>query len=317
MHERPRADDVGLGRERQASPRGDVPVLVDVHEVPVRQALAEQRPEAFRGLELGRVGRLEDQVDPFRNDDLGSGVPASAVDDEHDPAVWSGGDFVGERPERRRGSRTRNGRCDEPFRPAGSRVYEAPHVVPLVSAAGAGEGVLDGIDTTKWAMLSVGVWPEEVEEQQVEEAVADAVDAATAKRRGQGYSADPAFRSAVELHAMELAKAYLKALTGTEPKNTSANHPYDFECPNAPHHRYVEVKGTTGDGAEVFLTAGEVEHARSHPGLCALVVVHGIQVERSPDGTFMATGGTLLDICPWSPDVGTLRSIAYRYLLPG
>ena len=80
--------------------------------IPVRQALAEQRPEAFRGLELGRVGRLDDQMDPFRDNDFGGGVPARAVDDEHDPAVWSGADFVGERPERGRGARTRNGGCD-------------------------------------------------------------------------------------------------------------------------------------------------------------------------------------------------------------
>jgi hypothetical protein len=46
------------------------------------------------------------------------------------------------------------------------------------------------------------------------------------------------------------------------------------------------------------------------------LVVHGIRVERDPEGTFLATGGTLLDISPWSPDVGTLRPLAYRYTLP-
>jgi hypothetical protein len=46
-------------------------------------------------------------------------------------------------------------------------------------------------------------------------------------------------------------------------------------------------------------------------------VVHGIQVERSSDGGWVASGGTLKDISPWSPDVGTLRPLAYRYILPG
>ena len=179
----------------------------------------------------------------------------------------------------------------------------------------AGEGVLDGIDATKWAMLALRNWPDEVEEQEVEKEVVDAADAAISKRRGQGYSADPAFRSAVELHAMEVVETYLQAM-GLAPKNTSANHPYDFECPGASHHRFVEVKGTTGDGAEVFLTANEVEHARAWQAVSALVVVYGIQVERNRDGTFLATGGTLLDICPWSPDSGTLRPLAYRYILP-
>ena len=59
-----------------------------------------------------------------------------------------------------------------------------------------------------------------------------------------------------------------------------------------------------------------VRRARAWREVSALVVVHGIRVERDPEGTFLATGGTLLDISPWSPDVGTLRPLAYRYQLP-
>jgi len=179
----------------------------------------------------------------------------------------------------------------------------------------AGEGVLDGVDTGKWAMLPLGAWPDEVEEQRFEQEVADAADGATSRRRGQGYSTDPAFRSAVELRAMEVVETHLRGL-GLAPKNTSATQPYDFECEGASHHRFVEVKGTTGDGGEVFLTANEVEHARAQPSLCALVIVHGIEVERSSNGRWVATGGTLRDISPWSPDFGTLRPLAYRYAIP-
>lgn len=185
----------------------------------------------------------------------------------------------------------------------------------LVSLAGGWDTVQSACNALPRVQLVTT--PDEVAAQHIEEEVVAAADAATSKRRGQGYSADPAFRAAVELHAMDLAKAYLKGLMGTEMKNTSANQPYDFECPNAPHHRFVEVKGTTGDGTEVFLTANEVEHARAWHEVSALVVVHGIQVERDPEGRWVATGGSLRDISPWSPDSGTLRPLAYRYVLPG
>lgn len=178
-----------------------------------------------------------------------------------------------------------------------------------------GAGVLDIPTPEKWEFLALDLWPDQVEDQRVAAEITEAAEEIVQRRRGQGYSSDPAVRRAVELHAMAVAKAYLVGL-GRDPKDTSATRPYDFECEGAPDHRYVEVKGTTGDGSEVLLTVNEVEHARAHPGVSALFVVHGIKVESAPDGTIIASGGTTRVISPWSPDDGLLRPLTFRYTVP-
>ena len=77
----------------------------------------------------------------------------------------------------------------------------------------------------------------------------------------------------------------------------------------------VEVKGTAGDGEEVLLTRGEVEHHQSaHPGN-ALVVVAGVRLEGPPEAP-EATGGEVRVIQPWLVSEEALRPLSYRYLVP-
>ena len=40
---------------------------------------------------------------------------------------------------------------------------------------------------------------------------------------------------------------------------------------------HVEVKGTQTTGEDIFLTAGEVNFARRHPGMMALFVLHSVE----------------------------------------
>ena len=75
----------------------------------------------------------------------------------------------------------------------------------------------------------------------------------------------------------------------------------------------VEVKGSTGSGATVNLTAGEVESARAHHS--ALFVLHSIELERGDDPK--ARGGTPHALDPWSPDDEDLMITEYRYSVPG
>lgn len=51
VHERSGADKLGLGGVLSAAPRCDLTVLVDVDEVPIGQAFAEQGPKPFGGLD--------------------------------------------------------------------------------------------------------------------------------------------------------------------------------------------------------------------------------------------------------------------------
>ena len=116
MQERPSANDLGLVGELPAASRCDLPMLGDVDEIPVGEALPDQRPQALGGLDLWRVGGLEDQVDARWNHYVSGGVPTCAVDHEDDPTVRARADLLGEVREDRRGAGARDRAGDHPLR---------------------------------------------------------------------------------------------------------------------------------------------------------------------------------------------------------
>lgn len=168
--------------------------------------------------------------------------------------------------------------------------------------------------TAASAPAAPAVFLHQVEEQRAQEEAANAAEFAS-RHKGQGYATNAAFRKAVELRAMAVTGEYLRSL-GRNPEDTSLTESYDFRCDGGPDHRYVEVKGTTGDGMEVFLTANEVKHAHAHPGECSLVVVFGIVVESHNDGSFRGIGGTMRVFSPWILDAEKLSPLTYRYTIP-
>lgn len=132
-----------------------------------------------------------------------------------------------------------------------------------------------------------------------------------------GFSTSSERNKAVEEHAMRAAKAYCKARGWHHIEDTSATMPYDLECTGPDGTRlYVEVKGTTGDGAMVLLTQGEVDHARKHAGRCALFVLAHVRVEENGEVP-RAVGGEQRVIEDWRPAEGDLRGITLRYRVPG
>ena len=75
------------------------------------------------------------------------------------------------------------------------------------------------------------------------------------------------------------------------------------------------MKGTTGDGSRVIVTAGEVRHARTYEAV-SLVVVSGITVSADSAGNIAATGGAMRVLDPWDIDAaGSLEPIEYFYSL--
>ena len=128
---------------------------------------------------------------------------------------------------------------------------------------------------------------------------------------GQGFGLTAAEKRAVELRAMTLARAHLEEL-GWYVRNTSTNHPYDFECLREDVKMIVEVKGTTSRGESVVLTRNEVAAHRKHHPHNALIVVHSI-VLRAGGGVPSAEGGFLVMQSPWTIEDGALRPIAYEY----
>jgi MrcB-like, N-terminal domain/Domain of unknown function (DUF3883) len=129
----------------------------------------------------------------------------------------------------------------------------------------------------------------------------------------QGFGLSTAERVAVELHAMSLAKAHLQML-GWRVRDVSATHSYDFECAQGGKKMIVEVKGTTSTGDEIVVTRNEVETQRARHPNNALIVVHSVNLVRSPSPP-KASGGELFMRSPWQIEETELRPIAFRCMV--
>lgn len=137
---------------------------------------------------------------------------------------------------------------------------------------------------------------------------------AAAEGAAQGFSNSPERRKAVEQQAMLEATAYLKSLQ-YEVEDTSSTRPYDLVGRKDGKAIYVEVKGTTLAGEEVFLTKNEVDHARAHPGEGMLFILHSIVVTDGTSGP-VAKGGVRKVIWPWVPQDEDLAALAFKYRVP-
>lgn len=117
-------------------------------------------------------------------------------------------------------------------------------------------------------------------------------------------------RRAVEMRAVEVASAHY-GVQGYDVEDVGATESFDLLCKRGSEELHVEVKGTTGLGRVVNLTANEVTHSRDYPDV-ALVIVDRIRMVSDT----AAEGGHLREIRPWSADDARLTSTAYRYQLP-
>jgi hypothetical protein len=129
---------------------------------------------------------------------------------------------------------------------------------------------------------------------------------------GQGLGLSSEERKCVELHAMGIArKLYEEA--GWLVIDTSASHPYDLRAVRSAERRFIEVKGTTGGGASIILTNGEVVHAKANPQECALVVVSGIRLVNDANGLYASDGKVSTHLESWYPAEDRLEATQYRY----
>lgn len=79
---------------------------------------------------------------------------------------------------------------------------------------------------------------------------------------------------------------------------------------------FLEVKGTSAGGEQVFLTRNEVLHAQAHPGNCVLFILHGIAVEEVTGNEPRASGGSEKVIWPWVPVEADLTALTFQYAVP-
>jgi hypothetical protein len=114
---------------------------------------------------------------------------------------------------------------------------------------------------------------------------------------------------------MHVARAYLQENDFDDIENVSASESFDFQARKGRNQYIVEVKGTTGDGAEIILTRGEVKaHAERHP-FNVLVIVHSIVLGFEGEKP-VATGGKPRATYEWVIDEDNLEPLSYSYVLP-
>ena len=129
---------------------------------------------------------------------------------------------------------------------------------------------------------------------------------------GQGFGLSQAERRAVELRAMQVAREFYEG-TGWDIIDKSSSKPFDLLATKEGAKRFIEVKGTTGQGLSVILTHGEVNHIRCNRESSALVIVSGIVLERR-NGKWQAQGGTITTHeDPWTLVETNLSATQYRY----
>ena len=134
----------------------------------------------------------------------------------------------------------------------------------------------------------------------------------TSGSSGQGFGLSQKERRSVELRAMQVARAFYED-DGWVVVDKSSSQPFDLLATKGDTKRFVEVKGTTGEGQSVILTHGEVNHVRSNGRNSALVIVSGIVLEEN-NGEWQALGGSITSFKdPWILNEINLSATQYRY----
>lgn len=127
----------------------------------------------------------------------------------------------------------------------------------------------------------------------------------------QGFGLSPGERRAVELRAMQLARAWLAA-EGFHVTDVSATSSYDFEAKRAEEVMKIEVKGTTSDTADaVLMTRREVELHQTEKGSTGLIVVSGIRLQHRGQ-ELTADGGVVHADLGWDIDTWEAAPLAFR-----
>src|SRR3954463_10942559 len=111
----------------------DVLKISKRRKVLVGEWLVEDGPEGFSRLKLGRVWGKGGERDPIRNSQVRCGVPAGAVEPEHDDAIPPRPGLAGKQRQQRGEERLRDPVRHVPEGLARDRLHEGGDVQPLVA----------------------------------------------------------------------------------------------------------------------------------------------------------------------------------------
>lgn len=147
------------------------------------------------------------------------------------------------------------------------------------------------------AMLATGTGHTATEEHALPEAT------------GQGRVVDPQRRKALEDAAQHRLETYYRD-RGWDVEDVRFDGPYDAIARKNGQTRYLEAKGTQSDGTAVTVTAGEVAHARQHPGECVIGILSGLGFT---DNGELDENGADFTLRQWCPAEEDLQVIEYRW----
>ncbi|WP_175482708.1 MrcB family domain-containing protein [Actinokineospora iranica] len=149
---------------------------------------------------------------------------------------------------------------------------------------------------------------------EIADALTAADESAGRRNRSFGYRLTAAERRAIEQHAVSVTTDYLVS-QGFKVSDVGATHSFDLDARRAGERVFVEVKGTTSNGAEIVLTKAEVElHLEKYPKNM-LAVVTDIALDRKAEPP-TATAGVLRVTHPWQVDSTLLTPLTFRYAVP-
>ena len=126
---------------------------------------------------------------------------------------------------------------------------------------------------------------------------------------GQGRITDPQRRKALEDAAQHRLETYYRD-RGWDVQDVRFDGPYDAIARKNGQTRYLEAKGTQSNGTAVTVTAGEVAHARQHPGECVIGILSGL---RFTDNGELDDSSAEFTLRQWWPAEEDLHSIEYRW----
>ena len=124
-------DGVAFAGESCASFSNDVVEFLDRRDVLVDDWLVDQRPQSFGRLQLGRVGRQEDQAHALGYVQASFAMPAGVVENEHDGSIDAGACLARKSFEQRGKERLRHAVVHIPKSLAARRRDEGRHVEPV------------------------------------------------------------------------------------------------------------------------------------------------------------------------------------------
>ena len=131
MKEGVRADDLRLVLQHDAALDLCGLELIERAERLIGDPLVGEWPQALTGLQFGRIGRQEEQMDAFGHHEFFAGMPAGLIEDQQDPLRRACADSLGELRQRNREHIRPHRRPEQPLRLSGSRLHKTVDVESL------------------------------------------------------------------------------------------------------------------------------------------------------------------------------------------